>query len=206
MQRHLLRMKILAFLARESLSVAEWNVLHFAQYASCPPRTMIRFAHRESLFPRGWLPSSRAGCRGAVASLMAKGFLQLIDDAALHGIEARMIAEPAFGPLSGLPDFGDLDFTEEGATLWRRIRLEVFEQEVAEHWTGLGDEDSMVFFATSESTIRRLIDDEARNSGREIFSASDIASIGPWRDRWWNDILDRGFRTTVTYGPMLDED
>jgi hypothetical protein len=206
MHRHPYRMKILAYLARESLSIAEFNVIHFAHYASCPPVTMIRMAHAESLGSRVWPTSSRRACRDAVASLMTKGLLQLIDDAALGRIEAEMIAEPAFGPIDGLPQLGDLDFTKEGATFWRQIRRELFEWDEAKHWTGLGDADSEEFFATSESTLRRLIDDEWRRSGREILSVSDIVEIGPWRDRWWDVIMHQGFRATVTYGLMLDED
>jgi hypothetical protein len=86
MPHHLRRTQILAYLARESLSVAEFNVIHFAHYASCPPITMIRMAHAESLGFKAWPESTRPACRDAVASLMAKGLLQLIDDAALRRI------------------------------------------------------------------------------------------------------------------------
>jgi hypothetical protein len=206
MRRHPYRMKILAYLASQSLSVAEFNVIHFAHYASCPPRTMIRMAHAESKAGRAWPTSSPRACRDAVASLMTQGILQLIDDAALRRIEAKMIAEPAFGPVDGLPDFGDLDFTSEGGALWHRISRELFDRNDSDFWTGLGEEDSMTLYACSESTLRQQIDHDSRFSGREIIAVSDIVPIGPWRDRWWNAIMGQGFRATVTYGAMLDED
>jgi hypothetical protein len=207
MARQARRLKILAYLARESLSVAEFNVIHFAHYASCPPLTMIRMAHAESVgFPHSCPASSRVECRYAVSSLMEKGLLQIIDDAALRRIEAAMLAEPAFGPLDGLPDFGDLDFTSEGGALWRQINREVFESDEDNFWTGLGEDDSMTFYAASESTLRRLVADDPRHSGREILSVSDIVAIGPWRDRWWNDIMERGFCATLAYRPRPDEE
>ncbi len=205
MPPHPFRLKTLAYLARESLSVAEYNVLCFAHYGSHPPRTMIRFAHRESI---GWPirpPSSRAACRGAAASLMAKGLLQIIDDAALLRIEAEMAANPAFGPFRGLPEFGDLDFAKAGAILWRRIVRELFEQDESKHWTGQGDADSMEFIATSESILREQISHDLRYSGREVISVSDITAIGPWRDHWWDDIFEQGFRATLTYRPEPED-
>jgi hypothetical protein len=206
MHRQSRRIEILAYLASESLSIAEFNVIHFAHYASCPPVTMIRMSRAESLGGhRVWPASTPQSCRDAVASLMAKGSLQLIDDATLGRIEAEMIADPVFGPINGLPQVGDLDFTKEGAALWRQINRELFERDEAEHWTGLGEEGSVVYFATSESTLRRLIDDDQRTSGREILSVSEFVSIGPWRDRWWDVIMRQGFRVTLTYGPMIDD-
>lgn len=205
MDRQLRREQILAYLARESLSVAEFNVIHFAHYASCPPATLIRFAHAESLGHGAWPSSTQEACRYAVNSLMAKGLLQLIDDAALLRIEVEMIAEPAFGPISDLPRLGDLDFTKDGAALWRRILRDLLHQDPAEHCTGLGDEDSEVFYATSEATLRRAIEFHLRVSGREILSVSETDTIGPWRDRWWNVIMEQGFRATVTHGAMIDD-
>jgi hypothetical protein len=116
-----------------------------------------------------------------------------------------MVSHPAFGPYDGLPELGDLDFTTEGGALWRRINRELFEQDETEHWTGRGDSDSMEWIATSESTIRRLIGEEECNSGREIVAVSEIVSVGPWRDRWWDVIYEQGFLATVTYRPEPED-
>jgi hypothetical protein len=207
MRSHFRRSQILTYLASQSLSIAEYNVIHLIHYASYPPVDCVRMAQAESLAGhRVWPASSRSACRDAVASLMLRGVLQLIDANALRRIEAEMVAEPAFGPLSGLPELGDIDFTREGGALWRRIDRELFECDEADFWTGLGEEDSMTFYATSEATLRRQLVDESRFSGREILSVSEIAAIGPWRDRWWDPIMERGYRATVTYGAMLDEE
>jgi hypothetical protein len=206
MRCHPYRMKILAYLARESLTVGELNIISMTHYASLPPRSMIRMAHAESLDGPAWPPSSRLACRDAIVSLMARGWLQIIDDAALRGIEAQMAFAPAFGPYDGLPEFGDLDFTNEGGSIWRRINRDLFGQDEAEHWTGLGDSESFEYVATSESILRRLLDDETRTSGREILSVSDIVPIGPWRDRWWDAIMVEGYRASGTYRPWPEDD
>jgi hypothetical protein len=209
MRRHPYRMKILAYLASQSLSVAEFNVIHFAHYASCPPRMMIRMAHAESIGVPDFCPaSSRADCRDAISCLMGKGLLQIIDDAALRRIDAKLTAEPAFGPIDGLPDLGDLDFTSEGGALWQRINRELFNGNDSDFWTGLGEadtEDTMTLYACSESTLRQQIDHDSRFSGREILAVSEIVPIGPWRDRWWNAIMEQGFQAILTYGASLDE-
>ncbi len=200
------RLKILAYLAQQSLSVAEYNVLLHIHYDSNPPVACIRMAHAESLAGhRVWPASSPRACRDAVTSLMGRGILQLIDDAALQRIEAEMIAEPAFGPLAGLPDLGDIDFTREGGAFWHRVDGELNHKGEADFWTGLGEEDSMTYYAVSEATLHRLIDDEPRFSGREIIGVGEIVAIGPWRGRWWNAIMDQGFRVTLTYRPQPDE-
>ena len=65
---------------------------------------------------------SEESCRAALAACLSKGWLQVLDDAALADIAARLHAGGVLGPVYDLPEVGQVDFTATGAGLWVHIR------------------------------------------------------------------------------------
>lgn len=65
-------------------------------------------------------PVPKSDCLCALEECLRRGWLQLIDQAALARIVSDLRRTGTYGPLGGLPHLGTVDFTSEGATVWQR--------------------------------------------------------------------------------------
>lgn len=136
-----------------------------------------------------------AECEAALADCLAKGWLQVIDEAALTAISNDVRAAGLIGPVYSMPDRGDVDFTPLGAAIWLSLHdsLETstpafaYQVEIAVHVK------SSHYFrtkATALATINEIQGDDSVRSIRGPFE------IGPWRAQWWRRFI-RGYRIDV---------
>ena len=132
-------------------------------------------------------------CRAALAACLAKGWLQVIDDAALADIAARLHAGGVLGPVYDLPEVGQVDFTATGAGLSRQI----FDR----------DGPRPPFASTDvvrEKTARYFRSREVAASEAASFwvEYDDVVAVsvptptGPWRAQWWRRFPE-GYRVDI---------
>ena len=130
---------ILKFLRDNGLSVTEFHILNTVHYGPHTAAMLVRVAASESEQWPGRLPvASRSECEQMLTSLLSKGLLQVVDMSAIARIEANLVASPARS-LFGLPQPGEIDFTQEGGRLWQRLDSEVFDSRELAGWCGFGE-------------------------------------------------------------------
>src|SRR4051794_17254089 len=66
-------------------------------------------------------PVTQEEAQVALTACLGKGWLQVIDDVALAKIAGELQEGRLLGPINGLPEVGDVDFTHAGAELWKRL-------------------------------------------------------------------------------------
>lgn len=136
---------------------------------------------------------SEESCRGALAACLAKGWLQVIDDAALAEIAARLRAGCVLGPVYGLPSVGKVDFTQAGADLWVRIRdcdgpAKPFAS------TDVVSETTARYFTTRAAAEAEA--ESAWGGYDDTVAVSDPTPTGPWRAEWWRQ-FPQGYRIDI---------
>jgi hypothetical protein len=139
--------------------------------------------------------STTAECEAALADCLDKGWLQIIDKAALTAISDDVRAAGLIGPIYRLPDIGDVDFTPLGAAIWLSLYhpLEAsttafaYQVEMAVHLK------SSHYFRTKPAALATISWIQADES---VCSIRGPFEIGPWRAQWWRRFLD-GYRIDV---------
>lgn len=173
------------------LEASLFHVLHFGLHL--PP---------EDLADRATWPDYRLGGAARVEDSLAalkdclgRGWLQVIDEQALSRIRAELRAEGRIGPIYGLPEVGDVDFTPEGAALWRsdgqnRTRaafLLPFAYSVT-CWR-----EDFLYFRNRSCAAAAL---KEHQEFEEVVSATGPTEVGPWRAQWWRR-FDAGYRIRI---------
>jgi hypothetical protein len=143
-------------------------------YAACPDYSLAG-------------PVTKGECQVALAACLAKGWLQVIDEAALARIADELREGRFLGPVYGLPEVGGVDFTGAGAELWHRYgRL----------CSAAGSRNSGPPFAFTDvvhckytryfrTQVAALADIEDVRSYDDVVSVSGPTPTGPWRVQWW---------------------
>jgi hypothetical protein len=199
--------EILRFLGDNSLSVTEFHILNTVHYDPHTAGELVRVAASESEQWSGRLPgASRSECEEALTSLLSKGLLQVVDMSAIAEIEANLATSPARS-LFGLPQPGEIDFTQEGGRLWQRLDSEVFGARESAGWCGFGEsneEDGTFrseYLGETVQVVRESIASHLVNNTSEIISIEGPAPIGTWRGHWWDVVHQYGYRMVVIERP-----
>jgi hypothetical protein len=123
--------------------------------------------------------ATTADGEAALAECLAKGWLQVIDEAALATITKDVRAAGLIGPIYGLPKLGDVDFTPVGAAIWLSERDPRDPSELP---------FQIVVHAKSSHYCRTTAAALATINGlREWDNVDSIDGpfeIGPWRAQW----------------------
>jgi hypothetical protein len=139
--------------------------------------------------------ATTADCEAALPGCLARGWLQVIDEAALATIINDVRAAGLIGPLHDLPDLGDVDFTPVGAAIWlsecepRDPRSPPFACTIVVH------EKSSHYFRTKAAALATINEIQGWDG---IGSISGPFEIGPWRAQWWRRFLD-GYRIDMEW-------
>jgi hypothetical protein len=174
------------------LTPAEEALLNRIHFGSWPASSLPATAAHE------WYSGGRAtaaDCEAALAECLARGWLQVIDEAALATIINDARAAELIGPLYPLPDLGEVDFTPVGAAIWlsecepRDPRRPPFAYTIVVH------EKSSHYFRTKAAALA-TINEIHKWDG--FGSISGPFEIGPWRAPWWRRFLD-GYRLDIEW-------
>jgi hypothetical protein len=143
-------------------------------YAACPDYSLAG-------------PVTKEESRAALAACLAKGWLQVIGEAALARIADELREGRFLGPVYGLPEVGGVDFTGAGPELWHRYgRL----------CSPDGSRNGGPPFAFTDvvhckytryfrTQVAALADIEEVRSYDDVVSVTGPSPIGPWRVQWW---------------------
>jgi hypothetical protein len=168
---------------------ALFNVIHYG-LTNSPPYLPASAASPDYSLTG---PVTEGECRDALASGIAKGWLQLIDETALVKITDDLRAGQFIGPIYGLPAVGGVDFTHAGAELWQRICGRCSpETGPPDTFTDMVHNKTTGYFRTRAAALAAIAD---VNRGHAV-NVIGPARVGPWRIQWWRRFSE-GYRVDI---------
>jgi hypothetical protein len=196
-ERHCQRIRHHArILAETGVTPAEealFTVLYYGmtmEPASLPARAMLELYGNAD-------PISEDDCRVALTNCLAKGQLQIVDEAFLETITAELREGGVLGPIYWMPKVGCVDFTPEGAELWQVLcNRQKSNQKPSKpyfpHYTDAVHIKSSRYFRTRSVAIAAI----EESKGDEGATVSGPFPIGPWRVQWWRRFPE-GYRINI---------
>jgi hypothetical protein len=200
------RERILAELGMTRPESALFTAVYYG--STIPAAQLPRRAVMEDYSEDGTRVTEEA-CRDALAACFAKGWLRVIDAAALAKIAEELAEGQFLGPIYGLPQVGDVDFTASGAQLFQRrfalcrsadleLHRRLFPHSglLTEPPTAYADvvrNKTFKYFKTKAAAFAAM--EEARTE-YDFVSASGPDPIGPWRVQWWR-LFPEGYRIDI---------
>jgi hypothetical protein len=183
--------EIRAELGLTPADVAIFTTLHYGYTVS--PSDMPAAAFSEA---RGaGDPVTEEECQAALASCLAKGLLQVIDDLTLAKIVGELRDGGILGPIYHLPWVGGVDFTPAGAELWHRLG----ERYWSEHrqppfaYCGVVHSKTAQYYKTRTAALAAIA--QVRD-WCDVVSVIGPTPIGPWRAQWWRRFPE-GYRIDI---------
>jgi hypothetical protein len=176
-----------------NLTPAE-SALFYATHFGTWPASRLPATAAGELYNRG--RATTADCEAALADCLARGWFQVIDEAALATITNDLRAAGLIGPIYGLPELGDADFTPVGAAIWLSgngspdpsERTFAYQIQIEAHGK------SSHYFSTKAAALATINEIQ----GYDVGSISGPFEIGPWRAQWWRRFLD-GYRIDLEW-------
>ena len=168
---------------------ALFNVVHFG--ITVPPTDLPFRSAIPDYSPAG--PVTKVECQAALADCLAKGWLQVIDEAALAKIAHELREGRWVGPIYGFPDVGVVEFTHAGAELWQQFRRQSF-PDAGGNFSYL----DTVHIKTTEyyRTISAAVEARPEADQDHAFTVTGPSRIGPWRLQWWRR-FSGGYRVDI---------
>ena len=170
------------------ISMAEYVMLNFLRFENRPARDAPGYAlgllRKTRLGP--FLPTE-VECVDAMDQLCGCGLTQIVTRDALKQIVGYLSQYNGVGPTAGLPLVGELDFTLEGADLWRTIlnfKSDDFKKD--HYWYSSG-----AFIYRRNATILigyDLLEVLHEVKCCEFISVAPYERIETWRTQWWREI------------------
>ncbi len=139
--------------------------------------------------------ATTADCEAALAECLARGWLQVIDEAALAAILDDVRAAGLIGPLHDLPDLGDVDFTPVGAAIWLSECEPHDPNSPPFDYPIVVRAKSSHYFRTKAAALATINEMQGWDG---FGSISGPFEIGPWRAQWWRRFLD-GYRIDIEW-------
>lgn len=180
----------LADLGITSAEASLFNVIHYG--LTVPPADLCGRAT-----VRDYCIGNRVTFRETEASLtgcLAKGWLQVVDEAVLASIRAEVERQQLVGPIYGYPSLGGVDFTPDGAEQWLRLGERLWGRPT--HSFAYCDTVHLRtghYFA-SEAAARAEV--ERQREYGDVVAVTAPIPIGPWRAEWWRRFPE-GYRIEV---------
>ncbi len=158
------------------------------------PATAVREYDRQHL--------AEEECRAALEACLAKGWVQVIDEAALGSITEELRKGAFIGPIYGLPQVGEVDFTPLGADILLQYRPARPSRRAPSGFTDVVHSKIAYYFKTRAAALERI---ELENKTAYYFktraaalermelekqwtphtTATGPVPMGAWRARWW---------------------
>ena len=163
-------------------------MLHLVCYENRPaleaPRFALGLLKHTRLAPL--LPTVEE-CRDAIGRLCFRGLTEIVDLRTLKRVRKHLSTSEGIGPTGGLPLIGELDFTLEGAKIYRAI-LNSDKADIGQDY---------YWFHTTAFIYRRnaikLIGYDLNQMLHEVkccefVPIAQYEQIGVWRSQWWREI------------------
>lgn len=158
-----------------------------------PPSYLPARAAQEDYNPEGRTVTEEE-CQAALQACLGKGWLQIIDEAALSKISEILRSGQVLGPIYRLPEVGGVDFTDAGADLWHRLDEGCGPDERT--YTAYPDvihEKTSRFYQSRAAALAGM---EKARTEDEVVNVYGPFSTGPWRAQWWRRFPE-GYRIDV---------
>lgn len=140
-------------------------------------------------------PVTTQNCQTALAGVLAKNWLQIVDEATLGRIQDDVRREQLIGPIYGFPSLGGVDFTHAGAEQWFRICERLWDSghdESFAYCDVVREKSAHYFLSKSRAVAER----DSRQEWESVVSVAGPFTIGPWRANWWRR-FPAGYRIEV---------
>lgn len=168
-----------------------FNVVHYGLTA--PPRDLCRRATSRDYSIGS--PATAESIQSALADGLAKGWLQIVDEAVLGRLQGAVRRGELLGPIYGYPTLGGVDFTDAGAEKWFHM---------CGHLWNAGRAKSFAYCdVVHEKTARFFLSKAKAEAERDACmgwentaSVTGPFRIGPWRANWWRRFAE-GYRIDV---------
>jgi hypothetical protein len=179
--------------------MAEYVMLELIRLEWRPAKEAARYAR--GLFAHAqWSVPSLEECDRAIVSLCERKIVSIVDAGIQRQIAAYNRRFDGIGPTSGMPFQGELDFTEQGAELYRAmLNFEHPEKGTDYYWYHCGE-----FLYRRNATILIGYDRDwvlHDVAVCEFTPIGPVEEIGRWRNQWWREIPS-GYRQRCL--PILD--
>jgi hypothetical protein len=165
-------------------------------YITAPPADLRRCASGD--FYSGGDPVTEEECRVALSSCLAKGWLRVVDEAALREITDELREGGVLGPVYGLPQVGGVDLTRRAASLlWPRVqdKQRPDRRTPAFAYTDVVHRKTAHYFRTRAAAHAEM--EVIRGNWSDIIETfTGPVPTGPWRVQWWRR-LPQGYRIDV---------
>jgi hypothetical protein len=140
-------------------------------------------------------PTTVEECQAALAACLARGWLRVLDEAAVQEIADDIRAGGILGPIYRLPEVGVVDFTPAGADLWRRLgdRLRGGSRRTPFEFMDVVHTRTARYFPTRAAAVAAT---EGIRGWDGVVSVTEPSPIGPWRVQWWRR-FPAGYRIEV---------
>jgi hypothetical protein len=184
-------------LKRQKVTRAEWAVLSTTGMWPLPHEELARAAARDSQGDALGTVSEMT-CQEALSACIEKGWLRVVDDHVLEEIRSFLNLDKAIGPVYGLPQLGDVDFTPKGAELFKLIRKEIF----GANWAASHAYQKEICSKEQLYVITKKGAERAIKEIKDRYDAVLVKEpkiIGPWRVYWWEK-YSKGYRIDVETG------
>lgn len=177
--------------ARRRLTPAEWFVFSIPGQWPVSKNVLPRIAQSQSVGdPRGEVELKE--CEKAVDALLERGWIHAVTRSSLNSLQGKL-ADLEYGiPVYDLPQVGDVDFTEEGADIFRDLSDELY----GPLWF------SKALIENEEQTQKTLyaynsadIDDARNEAVRRGVNVVSKDLLGKWCIYWWKR-YESGWRIT----------
>jgi hypothetical protein len=197
--------KVKEGLGHAGLSLPQWFLLTACVYGPKPQDSMLAdaLAEAEAILP-GALGA--ADITGALRLCLDQGWIQVVDRAALGQLTSHLDAQGMIGPIYGLPQVGDIDFTGWGAQQARVLYPKLFGQAlgVDQAFPVLLDDFREQLYCSTQEVVDQVLQD--CHAEAEIVSISSPISLGAWCVYWW-ETFPSGFRVDLEHSqPQLSAD
>jgi hypothetical protein len=186
-------------LDRHNVTYPEWLLLQAMDGGSCKSAYRLPGSAAWSAQDDFGVTASEEECRAGLDACLRYGWLRIVDEGALHEIEALLGSEPAIMVTAGnIGQLGDIDFTPRGAALYRML---------VGDWLGPDWEDDVTAWKESFREEHYYCESEDGLPGRgqdravlcEAVRASRVVPIGPWCVWWWEQ-FPKGYRLELKIG------
>lgn len=175
--------KHLETLTRYGVTLPEWFVLSLIGDWPMPAEAVAATASSCSEGdPRGRV--SVEVCQEALAACILKEWLTVVSHHTLQEIESFLEEQPAIGPVYGLPEAGDVDFTVVGAQLFQDIDRELFGSLLRQRAYSIAklEGKQRLYSPTKKGALLGVAEIRQRYN---VVSVSDPIPVGAWRIYWW---------------------
>lgn len=168
--------------AKNSISIEEALILEVLRLSPVPQSAILDKACAYSLELPQFAPVNRVVAADALKSCFHKRWIWVVTLSSLRDITGMILSSGVIGPIYGLPNVGDIDFTQQGGTLYHDV--------VAQFYPHANGYEQRI--ECREHRIYSSLTAAATELKECVVSdmSQKVTRTGPWRRKWWERFSD----------------